>query len=301
MTPKGVTNPIEFLCINQNLIYRYEPSDNLDDMSEPDPDVGGLIDSCPLKDIASTAAARLRVVLGLKDSKCSFSKSKIGIPMVPDHHLYLKHYATGRLKAEKIVTEAHYGVVLRTVVLRIALAYGEGDCRFIPRLVLIAQMCEDGLPWIGDLEEANQLIYIGNAAWATVLGLRALGENNSHDVQDVGGTTVYITDDSVPRALPIGVAPFLEPLGITQQPPTEYLWTFRLLAAIYGVLARNGYMNQHHPQATPLTPAIMHILMQKTCVVSRMRASLGLHYEPKYKHEEAIKRANKFYSKITIK
>lgn len=219
-------------------------------------------------------------------------------PDMSEDELILGDYARGRLKAERIVLDAHgtksnNGVTLNSVVLRPPLLYGEGDTSFVPLVYNLAKAEGNRMPSIGNPEAFLQAAYAGNVAVAHVCALKHMMSDEKPSLQTCGGLPVYVTDDTPPNNLSALTTPFLNHVGFEPSLELSY-WTVSL--HLYWANLKSKIGLQTDGQESCLLTWPLHHLAGTIAVVSRMRAELCLGYNPSYTWEQALKKSNLYYS-----
>lgn len=166
---------------------------------------------------------------------------------------------------------------LKTIALRPAGIFGPGDRQMIPNLKLVAQRNQHRVQ-LGDNNNLFDVTYVGNVAYAHVLGAQAL---NGENASQVAGQAFFITND--------------QPI---------FFWSFaRLIYASEGkydmpklVIPRTlavglGYLSQWGCKLVGKEPSFTAFRVRTACATRYYDVSKAkklLNYKPKWTLEEAV-------------
>ncbi|XP_058798056.1 3 beta-hydroxysteroid dehydrogenase/Delta 5--_4-isomerase type 1 isoform X2 [Phymastichus coffea] len=219
-------------------------------------------------------------------------ESKLEVPS--DSKLIFGDYAATKLRAEQIVLESHGSPLrngagtLSTSALRPTLMYGEGDPHLLPKILSYAKSRGGRLPRFWGTTGKQQITYVGNAAWAFIKAKDTLRETPLA----IAGLPVTVTDDTVVDYLAL----FCE--HVTDGKVRVSSWPLPLAlsylgALLFEFLSRFGLISKIQPPTSSVYAFLGSILLY-----NRARASIHMNYWPKYKHDEAVALAAKYYSEL---
>ena len=190
------------------------------------------------------------------------------------------HYATSKMHAEKLITEAN-SENLKTISLRPHLVWGPYDAHLIPGILRTA--ASDKLRRIGDKEHFIDTIYIDNMIDALVLAAEALESN-----PDAPGEILFITNGE-----PSKVWDFINSIrDIAGHPPVQQSIPERraLFAAGISELFHKIFNIKSEPFMTRY--AIRELCANHLYNSSKARRILG--YEPRVSYADGFKNLREY-------
>ncbi|XP_015114386.1 3 beta-hydroxysteroid dehydrogenase/Delta 5--_4-isomerase type 1 [Diachasma alloeum] len=224
-------------------------------------------------------------------------ESKLGTP--DENRLMMGAYAVSKLRAEKIVLKANGKLLrngtekLKTVSIRPTLLYGEGDTKFISRVLKYGKSRGNILPRLAGKGGKQQMTYVGNAAWGLICA-----KNTLRDRPDcIAGLPITITDDNEVN----DIARFCE--RITKDSdcyvkrsswciplPVSYLIAL-LVEFIMSV--SNRFIGR-----LPVSPTSLIAYVGSVFLYDRSRASIHLDYSPIYSPDDSMELSRKYYQSL---
>ncbi|XP_063975948.1 3 beta-hydroxysteroid dehydrogenase/Delta 5--_4-isomerase type 1 [Diachasmimorpha longicaudata] len=217
-----------------------------------------------------------------------------------ESRLMMGAYAVSKLRAEKIVLEANGELLsnetdkLKTVSIRPTLLYGEGDTKFISRILKYGKLCGNSLPRLAGKGGKQQMTYVGNAAWGLVCAKNTLRERP----QSIAGLPITITDDDEVN----DITRFCE--RITKDSdcyikrsswciplPVSYLLA---LVVELTVSVSNKFIGG---LVYPISPTSLIAYVGSVFLYDRSRASIHLDYTPIYSPDDSINLSKKYYQR----
>lgn len=215
--------------------------------------------------------------------------------------LLFKAYARSKLEAEIATLNANGlttadGVnTLKTCVLRPTMLYGEEDRHFIPTLVGIARNYGFGvMPRVQSLDERFQMTYVGNAAIAHLRAKECLLNGSESSPIPL----YFVGDDTPLECFFDSVKPFLEAQDVKMS--TFYMpWIFAvlltwMLCQMAWFLRSVSPVGKYFP-----TPAMVNYICTVIFVDDR-KATLRLHYYPKYSYDDSVRQSLEYYKRLEI-
>jgi sterol-4alpha-carboxylate 3-dehydrogenase (decarboxylating) len=203
----------------------------------------------------------------------------------PKHHP--NAYCRSKAEAEKLVRSAD-GNGLRTICLRPADIYGEGDPFHIGSLI---EMAEKGFyVRIGDGSSKCCHVYVGNVAAAHIQAATALANGRL----SLGGN-VYLITDAPPSNFFSFFDYILLEAGYRLQPPNVWLpqWLMYIGGCIaeFAALLIRPFIRKN--------PRLSRFAVTYTCsdiVFSSVKAKEDFNFTPKYSQDEALRRTVAYYA-----
>ena len=204
----------------------------------------------------------------------------------PEKHLNM--YCESKCLSEKLVLSEN-SESFKTCALRPSDIYGEEDPYQIPPLI---NMAKGGFyVRIGNGTAKNQHVYVRNVAWAHVLAVKALAENNP----GVPGNAYFITDgpgynfftffDEIITGSGFKIWPR------NMRVPRRLAWFLGAVLEYFALLIRP--IKYYNPRLSRF--AVMYTCTDFTFTSEKARRDFG--FSPKYSEEEAFKNTVRFFSK----
>jgi len=202
---------------------------------------------------------------------------------------HLNMYCKSKCLSEKLVLGEN-SESFRTCALRPSDIYGEEDPYHMPPLI---DMAKGGFyVRIGDGTARNQHVYVRNVAWAHVLAVKALAENNSH----IPGNAYFITDGpgcnffTFFDEMVTGSGYKIWPRNMWL--PVRLTYLLGTVSEYLAVLIRP--IKYYNPRLSRF--AVMYTCTDFTFTSEKANRDFG--FTPKYSKEEAFANTVRFFSKF---
>ena len=195
-------------------------------------------------------------------------------------------YAITKAAADKMVLESN-GPKLRTLCLRPPAIYGERDTQSIPGSLAILRDKKTNIQ-LGDNNNLYDAIYVGNAAFAHVLAVKALLAGDAN--RKVDGEAFFITDDA-----PIPFWDFQRKIWAAagdQTPLSEVrvipAWVGMAMAGLVEYLFWFFTLGQKLPPISLRIDTLRYTFMEYSFCIDKAKESLC--YQPLVSTDEGIRR-----------
>lgn len=183
------------------------------------------------------------------------------------------------------------GKVLRTLILRPSLMYGEGDPYFVPTVLETASITGFLTP-IGNGRALSQYAYVGNVAWAHVCAVRALADAD-RDARSVSGRAYFINDDTPLMNMFDFMGLILPKCGVSIakfRVPFWLVFGFMVVAQCVACVLRRVLLSVN---LSATLGAL--ICTNRTIYFTRSLAEERLGYSPKYDFATSLDRSVAYY------
>ncbi|XP_067647714.1 3 beta-hydroxysteroid dehydrogenase/Delta 5--_4-isomerase type 4 isoform X2 [Eurosta solidaginis] len=208
-------------------------------------------------------------------------------------------YSSTKLRAETIALNSN-GTLLRnqkdylqTVAIRPPLTYGEGDEKFVPRVLEYLERRGFSYPRIAGSGGKQQLVYAGNVAWGHLCAYKTLKATP----KAIAGLPVFITDDT-----PINdVTRFIQKMALLGGKFKIDLTLWYLPHFLFFLLSFlfEFFVQLLHPVTKYKLACSLRAIASFTASVlmfNRLRASIHMDYVPLVDPEEAAQVSARWYA-----
>ncbi|CAG0914005.1 unnamed protein product [Notodromas monacha] len=239
------------------------------------------------------------VMMGRKGNLVNATEALVLPP--PDLKFMIHPYALTKFMAENIALSAD-GLtlndgkrVLRTLSLRPATLYGEGDRHFVVNTMLQAKASGGVLNRMGPSSAKFAAVYVGNAAWAHIVAMRALMQRPG----EVAGEAYVITDDTKPQNIFDFLTPFYTARGFTVSDRSVPYCIVILFAFVFQCFVwLLSWVWKWKSAPIPPVNELRYCGHTYTFNISKARERLG--YAPLFSFDDGLRNSIQFYSDVKI-
>ncbi len=172
--------------------------------------------------------------------------------------------------------------------------YGEGDNTVITPAVLRAKQDKSITAigyWCKPGENDQQMLYVGNSAWAHLCAVKALRERPDQ----CGGEVYFLTDDTPRGTFRAMCTPIINAVGLHYS--DRVIPSGILLPIVYVIEFILTLISPIYKYSLPFTSNTLYLLNAQA-TFSRQKLETNVNYSPLFSYSEAMKRSCQFYKRF---